>query len=145
MLAFIGARVVCFFLAEQLLLRCMQPFAPSSTTPAIWKISQVQFHVFLLSTNTIASTNKGQLHCHLSPDPRAQREPFPFMLQSWPHMTHRKKIAMEASKVCLLFLPYLLLGRVYEDFYEQGSQTHNLFTPWYQPYSFPNHPKVSQF
>lgn len=73
----------------------MQPPAPSSTTPAIWKISQVQHHVFFLSTSTIASANKEKPHSHLSPAPRAQREgPFPLcsLLQSWPHMTHRNEI-----------------------------------------------------
>lgn len=84
-------------------LRCTHPPALSPSTPAIWKISPVQFYVFFLSTNTIANSYKDQTHSDLSPAPRAQRgSPFPLcsLLLSCPYMTHKKETAIQISKVC---------------------------------------------
>lgn len=100
----------------------MQPLAPSSITPAIWEISQREFHVFFPSTNAITSINKEQPRPNLSPGPtRAQRVlSFYAVCCCLDHIWHTEKFQSSPPKCFLNSFHIFCFGAYTKTFMSQA-------------------------
>lgn len=138
-----------FFLARKsrfLWDACNLILASSSTPPAIWEISQREFHFLFLSTNTIISINKEQPHPYLSPAPTRAQRALSFNVSAavlTTYDTQKRNFNWGLQSASLIPSIFLLWG-IYQDFYESNSQLHPFICPIVSLHSSQNRLKVSE-